>query len=61
MFEDEPRAIVATPGRWHRRFLKRPGAYAVATPTSISSFPWLQGNHPCEQIESMVAANQNED
>lgn len=27
MFEDEPRAIVLTPGRWHRRFLARPGAY----------------------------------
>jgi flavin-dependent dehydrogenase len=28
MFEDEPRAIVTTPRRWHRRFLKQPGAYA---------------------------------
>lgn len=27
MFEDEPRAIALTPRRWHRRFLKRPGAY----------------------------------
>jgi flavin-dependent dehydrogenase len=27
MFEDEPRSIVTTPGRWHRSFLKRPGAY----------------------------------
>lgn len=27
MFEDEPRALVFTPKRWHRRFLKRPGAY----------------------------------
>jgi flavin-dependent dehydrogenase len=27
MFEDEPRAIVTSPRRWHRRFLKRPGAY----------------------------------
>jgi geranylgeranyl reductase family protein len=25
MFEDEPRAIVLTPSRWHRRFLARPG------------------------------------
>jgi geranylgeranyl reductase family protein len=31
MFEDEPRAIVLTPRRWHRRFLKQPGAY-VGTP-----------------------------
>ncbi len=27
MFEDEPRAVVLTPGRWHRHFLDRPGAY----------------------------------
>jgi flavin-dependent dehydrogenase len=27
MFEDEPRAIVLTPSRWHRRFLARPGAF----------------------------------
>ena len=28
MFEDEPRAIVTSPRRWHRGFLARPGAYA---------------------------------
>lgn len=28
MFEDEPRALVLTPSRWHRHFLDRPGAYA---------------------------------
>ncbi|MGD9998558.1 MAG: NAD(P)/FAD-dependent oxidoreductase [Ilumatobacteraceae bacterium] len=28
MFEDEPRALLLTPGRWHRRILRRPGAYA---------------------------------
>jgi len=27
LFEDEPRAVLATPTRWHRRFLARPGAY----------------------------------
>ena len=27
MFEDEPRAIALTPRRWHRQFLKRPGAF----------------------------------
>ncbi len=27
MFEDEPRAIVFTPRRWHRKFLARSGAY----------------------------------
>jgi geranylgeranyl reductase family protein len=27
MFEDEPRAVVLTPSRWHRDFLARPGAY----------------------------------
>ena len=26
MFEDEPRAVVLTPSRWHRHFLKQPGA-----------------------------------
>lgn len=28
MFEDEPRAIMLTPRRWHRGFLSRSGAYA---------------------------------
>jgi len=28
LFEDEPRAIALTPRRWHRKFLKRDGAYA---------------------------------
>ena len=27
MFEDEPRAIIVTPSRWHRGLLRRPGAY----------------------------------
>ncbi len=27
LFEDEPRAVVLTPRRWHRRFLNRDGAY----------------------------------
>jgi flavin-dependent dehydrogenase len=27
MFEDEPRAIVLTPRRWHRKFFRRSGAY----------------------------------
>ena len=27
MFEDEPRAIVLTPRRWHRKLLRSPGAY----------------------------------
>jgi geranylgeranyl reductase family protein len=27
MFEDEPRAIAVTPRRWHRKVLRRPGAY----------------------------------
>jgi len=29
MFEDEARAVVLTPRRWHRRFLARPGAYSA--------------------------------
>jgi geranylgeranyl reductase family protein len=28
MFEDEPRAILTTPRRWHRGFLRQPGAYS---------------------------------
>jgi hypothetical protein len=28
MFEDEPRAVVLTPRRWHGSFLARRGAYA---------------------------------
>jgi flavin-dependent dehydrogenase len=27
MFEDEPRAIVVTPSRWHRQFFRRPGPF----------------------------------
>ncbi|MCU1360002.1 MAG: putative oxidoreductase [Ilumatobacteraceae bacterium] len=27
MFEDEPRALALTPSRWHRKILRRPGAY----------------------------------
>ncbi|MCB1001835.1 MAG: hypothetical protein KDB40_21265, partial [Acidimicrobiales bacterium] len=27
MFEDEPRAVLLTPSRWHRALLRRPGAY----------------------------------
>ena len=30
MFEDEPRAVIVTPKRWHRRFLRRTGAYLTA-------------------------------
>ncbi len=30
LFEDEPRAIVLTPRRWHRRFLDRDGAFVAS-------------------------------
>ncbi len=30
MFEDEPRAVIFTPRRWHRHFLSRHGAYEAA-------------------------------
>ena len=30
MFEDEPRAVLLTPSRWHRRLLRRSGAYRSA-------------------------------
>lgn len=29
MFEDEPRAILLTPSRWHRRILRSPGAWST--------------------------------
>jgi len=35
MFEDEPRALVLTPERWHRRFLARPGAWTDARAGSV--------------------------
>jgi len=31
MFEDEARAVVVTPSRWHRQFLARPGAFRAAS------------------------------
>ncbi len=31
MFEDEPRAVMLTPSRWHRQFLARPGAHLPRT------------------------------
>jgi geranylgeranyl reductase family protein len=31
LFEDEPRAIAVTPRRWHRSFLRRPGAFTAGT------------------------------
>lgn len=31
MFEDEPRAIVFTPSRWHRGFLHQPGPYRASS------------------------------
>lgn len=34
MFEDEPRAAILTPSRWHRKFLKRAGAYEAVSANS---------------------------
>lgn len=31
MFEDEPRAVLLTPRRWHRDLLRRPGAFTTPT------------------------------
>jgi geranylgeranyl reductase family protein len=31
MFEDEPRALLLTPRRWHRKLLRRPGPYRTPT------------------------------
>jgi geranylgeranyl reductase family protein len=36
MFEDEPRSIVTTPRRWHRRMLRRPGAYTAPQRSATS-------------------------
>jgi menaquinone-9 beta-reductase len=36
MFEDEPRAVALTPQRWHRGFLKQPGAYADSAKSASS-------------------------
>ena len=33
MFEDEPRAALFTPSRWHRNFLRRDGAYVTQDQT----------------------------
>jgi geranylgeranyl reductase family protein len=33
MFEDEPRAAIFTPSRWHRNFLRRDGAYVTQDQT----------------------------
>lgn len=32
LFEDEPRAAACTPRRWHRRFLRRSGAFTSPSP-----------------------------
>ena len=37
MFEDEPRALLLTPRRWHRNILRRSGAFAAAPTRSASS------------------------
>lgn len=37
LFEDEPRAVALTPGRWHRRFLDRDGAYRPSSPSDAST------------------------
>ena len=37
LFEDEPRAVAVTPGRWHRRFLDRDGAYRPSSPSDAST------------------------
>ncbi len=36
MFEDEPRAALLTPWRWHRKFLKRRGAFETNSTTPIN-------------------------
>ena len=36
MFEDEPRAVLLTPSRWHRGLLRRPGAYQPGATCRVS-------------------------
>jgi flavin-dependent dehydrogenase len=36
MFEDEPRAALLTPRRWHRKFLKRRGAFETNSTVPIN-------------------------
>ncbi len=36
MFEDEPRAVLLTPRRWHRRMLRQPGAFQSEPPGTRS-------------------------
>lgn len=36
LFEDYPRAVVATPSRWQRRMFRRPGAYRVDSSSSAT-------------------------
>jgi geranylgeranyl reductase family protein len=36
MFEDEPRAVVLTPSRWHRGLLRQPGAFAPGAEPQLS-------------------------
>ncbi len=46
MFEDYPRAVVATPHRWRRRLFSRPGAYAHR------AFPAGSGDRDAGTVES---------
>lgn len=46
MFEDYPRAVLATPHRWHRRMFSRPGAYAHRVGSSSSAgWPGTAADH----------------
>ena len=44
LFEDEPRAIVFTPRRWHRGFLARAGAWADGRHAESPSSPGSPGS-----------------
>lgn len=49
LFEDEPRAIALTPSRWHRRMLRRDGAYRGTSGTSTAAAP---GSRRAPQLRS---------
>ena len=46
LFEDEPRAVLATPHRWHRHFLARDGAYGSSSSTPRLVRPSKSWNFP---------------
>jgi menaquinone-9 beta-reductase len=53
LFEDEPRAALLTPGRWHRRFLRGDGAWADGRCTAGSRSAFT--NEPLDRNAASLA------